>query len=198
MAQQPTPSFQQVVCNAPAVRDAFADYPALRPWWSIILLLHGKPRNPQMAHEARVRCIADGFGFYAWLYRLLSMVFLALAGLLALLQGMGSTEVSAYWCGASALGSLYLWIVSGLGYYGARAYRQELPQSVSLLVSFLVMIVAFLSLFVAALSVVAQQQGWVNSALNLASLGALFVFGVGSYLIEIIYLVAEGQPETIN
>jgi len=198
MAQEPTPSFQQVVCHTPAVRTAFAVCPALRHWWRIILFLHGKPRDPQMAPSERMRCIADGFGFYAWLYRLLSIIFLVFAGLLALLQGIGSTEMSAYWWIASGMGSLYLWGVSGLGYHGTRAYRQALSQqtlshSVTLLVSFMVMIVAFLSLFVATLSVVTQYQSWANSVLNLAALGALFVFGVGSYLIEIVYLVREAN-----
>lgn len=194
MPDKAKPTFQQVVCSAPLVRDVFTDLPVLHRWWQVILLLHGKPRDPLLSGADRVRCVAQGFRFYAWLYRVLAMVFMALTGLLAALQGMGSDEVSAYWVGASCLGAIYLWIVSGLGYYGAEVYRQEQPQGISLLVSFMVMIVAFLSLFVAALSVAAHHLGWVANEINLISISALFLFGVGSYLIEIIYLTAQKQP----
>lgn len=184
-------TFQQVVCSAPTVRDAFAAHTPLKGWWRVILFLHGKPRDLQATDVERVRCISEGFRFYAWLYRVLGMVFLAVAGLLGALRGMGSDEVSAYWIGASVLGGIYLWIVSGLGYCGAAAYREGKTQSIALLVSFMVMIVAFLSLLVAALSVAAHSLGWVGSGPNLLALSVLFVFGVGSYLIEIIYLTTQ-------
>ena len=198
MSEKTKPTFQQVVCSAPPVQDAFADLPVLNRWWQIVLFLHGKPRDPLVSGTDRVRCVAEGFRFYAWLYRVLAMIFMALTGLLAALQGMGSDGISAYWIGASCLGGIYLWIVSRLGYYGAAAYGQQQPQSTSLLVSFMVMIVAFLSLFVAAVSVVAHHLGWVSSGLNLMAISALFVFGVGSYLIEIIYLVTAGYPTQEN
>ncbi len=192
------PTFQQVVCSAPPVRAVFSDLPVIHRWWQIVLFLHGKPRDPLMSGAERVSCVAHGFRFYAWLYRVLATVFMALAGVLAALQGMGSDEVSAYWIGASCLGAIYLWIVSGLGYHGAEAYAQEQAQSVALLVSFMVMIVAFLSLFVATLSVAANYLGWVGNGVNLMAIASLFVFGVGSYLIEIIYLTTEDSKRSID
>ena len=198
MTDKTKPAFQQVVCSAPPVRGAFASYPALSGWWQIVLLLHGKPRDPLMSGAERVNCVAGGFRFYAWLYRALAIIFMALAGILVALQCMGSDEVSAYWTGASCLGGIYLWVVSGLGYCGAESFRQEQRQSVSLLVSFMVMIVAFLSLFVAALSVVVYHLGWVGKGLNLMAISTLFVFGIGSYLIEIIYLTTEGNTTEGN
>ena len=194
MAEKTKLTFQQVVCSAPPVQDAFVGLPLLHRWWQIVLFLHGKPRDPLMSDADRVRCVANGFRFYAWLYRVLAVIFVALACVLGALQSMGSDEVSAYWIGASCLGAIYLWIVSGLGYCGAAGYGQQ-PRSVSLLVSFIVMIVAFLSLFVAALSIVAHHMGWIGSGVNLILISALFVFGVGSYLIEIIYLTTDcSQP----
>ena len=59
------------------------------------------------------------------------------------------------------------------------------------MLAFMVMIVAFLSLFVAAASVVANHEAWLGAGPNLAATGALFVFGVGSYMIEILYLATE-------
>src|SRR5438045_3311821 len=109
-------TFQQIVCSAPGVRDAFTSYPALSGWWQVVLFLHGKPRDPRLSDAERVRCVADVFRFYAWLYRVLAVIFVGLAGVLAALKGMGSDEVSAYWIGASCLGGIYLWIISGLGY----------------------------------------------------------------------------------
>lgn len=195
MPDKTEPTFQQVVCSTSLVRDTFSSYPALRGWWQIILFLHGKPRNPQMNGAERIHCVANGFRFYAWLYRVLSLVFIGLAGAFIALRNMGSEEISTYWIGASALGAIYLWVVSGLGYYGAKAYGAGQSQSSNLLVCFMVMIVAFLSLFVAALSVVTHYLSWVGNAWNLVSMAALFVFGVGSYMIEILYLTTQGRED---
>jgi hypothetical protein len=192
MPSEERPTFQQIVCGTGAVRTAFKSYPVLHAWWQLILFLHGKPRDILMTGEERVRRVADGFRFYAWLYRVLGLIFLGLAVILAILSAMDAEGVSSYWAGVSFLGGCYLWIVSGLGYRGARAYGGAQPQSIPLLVSFMVMVVAFLSLFVAALSVIAHHHGWLANGVNITAISSLFVFGVGSYLIEIVYLVTEG------
>lgn len=55
------------------------------------------------------------------------------------------------------------------------------------------MVVAFLSIFVAVVSVVAQQAAWLAIVPNLAAASVLFVFGVGSYMIEILYLTTAAS-----
>jgi hypothetical protein len=85
--------------------------------------------------------------------------------------------------------------VSALGYAGAKSYAEGHNQGISSLIAFMVMIVAFLSMFVAIVSVVVQQAAWLAVAPNLAAASTLFAFGIGSYMIDIIYLATKQQPE---
>lgn len=192
MRSDGSPSFSRLVCGAEPVRSAFAVHRPTRFWWNLILWLHGKPNPSSLSESERVKRIADGFTFYASLYRFLGALFFLIAPLFALLPIVaGDGRASFYWAGASLLAGIYLWCVSGLGYAGARSYAQGQRDGISLLIAFLVMIVAFLSLFVAAVSVVAHDSAWLDSVLNLAATAGLFVFGVGSYMIEILYLATE-------
>jgi hypothetical protein len=156
-------------------------------------MLHGKPVNPTLSPTERIKRIADGFKFYAWLYRFLSFIFLFLAPVLLALNVADNSIASAYWASASFLAGMYLWCVSGLGYAGAKVYGTDKVQGTASLVAFMVMIVAFLSMFVAVASVVAQHSSWLAPLPNLVGTSTLFAFGVGSYMIEIMYLVTEPQ-----
>lgn len=188
--------FSTIICSSPHVKTAFSIHPPTRYWWNIILRLHGKPTDSHLSPQERVYCIAGGFRFYAWLYRLLAIIFLILAPALVALNVADNTNASTYWGMASFLAGIYLWNVSGLGYAGAKSYLQRQPQSISTLASFMVMIVAFLSLFVAAVSVLAHQMEWVATWPNLLGATLLFIFGIGSYMIEVIYLVTQDGFES--
>jgi hypothetical protein len=186
------PRFSSVVCNHAAVRGAFGEHGATRRWWLWILRLHGKPVDVALSRDETVDCLARGFHFYASLYRALAALFLLLA--LLLFHYAEAAEISLYWCGATLLAGIYLWLVSGLGYSAARAYRSSSATARLALLGFMVMIVAFLAAFVAAISLIVEQQHGIHFVPNLGMAALLFVFGIGSYMIEILYLAADVQP----
>lgn len=185
--------FSELVCGALPVRAAFNNQGVLRLWWQVVLMLHSKPRALRLPEADRVKCIADGFRFYAWLYRLLAVIFLSLSLALGALKISLAEGGTWYWCVASLLAAVYLWLVSGLGYAGAAAYRRGEGNSISALMAFMVMIIAFLSLFLSAASVAAYHFYWLTTGPNLAVAAGVFAFGIGSYLIEVLYLATEGN-----
>lgn len=186
-------SFSDLVCGASPVRTAFNSQSVLRLWWQVVLILHGKPRDPGLSETDRIQCIADGFQFYAWLYRLLAVIFLSLALVLGALKISLTESGTWYWCIASLLAAVYLWLVSGLGYAGAGAYRRGEGYSISALIGFMVMIIAFLSLFLSAASVAMYHFHWLPTGPNLTVTAGAFAFGIGSYFIEVLYLATEGN-----
>lgn len=190
MRHSEEPSFSQIVCSTQPVRTAFTEHRPTRRWWNLILALHGKPVDSSLSQAQKIKCVADGFKFYAGLYRFLAVIFLLLAPLFVVLNVAESSTATSYWAIASLMAGVYLWGVSGLGYAGAKSYGSG---SNSSLVAFMVMIVAFLSMFVAVVSVVAQQFAWLAVVPNLIAASLLFVFGIGSYMIEIVYLATEHQ-----
>ena len=183
------PTFSQLVCSAPLVRTAYDSYAPAKLWWRLILMLHGKPTNSALSAQKENAIIAAGFRFYAWLYRFLAVVFLSMGPLLIFAEtGQRSSD---YWVTSSVFAGVCLWLISGLGFAGARDYATNPTRGAVVLIAFMTMIVAFLSAFVATISVVAAQFDWLATAPNLAATGLLFIFGVGSYFIEIVYLASR-------
>lgn len=185
-------NFSQIICSAQTIRTAFTDHRPTRCWWNLILALHGKPVDVSLSLAEQNQRIADGFKFYAWLYRFLAVIFLLLAPVFIFANVAENSTSSLYWAAASFLAGVYLWGVSGLGYAGAKSYGSGFNSS---LIAFMVMIVAFLSMFVAVVSMVAHQHAWLGTMPNLIAASLLFVFGVGSYMIEIVYLATEHQEK---
>jgi hypothetical protein len=183
-------NFSQIVCSTEPVREAFALHHPMNTWWRVILSLHGKPIPLTLSPEQQTKRITDGFRFYASLYRGLGLIFLILSPVLVALP-VTETGPSAYFATASLLAGLYLWVVSGFGYSATKSYVMREKRGAVALISFMVMIVAFLSLFVGAMCVSAQYSSPLPTSLNLAMAGTLFIFGVGSYMIEIVYLATE-------
>ena len=179
------PTFSQIVCGTPGVRAAFESYQPARLWWQIVLRLHGKPVSSSLSRAQESRQIAAGFRFYAWLYRFLAVAFLLLVPTLWL------ANTGNYWAASSALAGVYLWFCSGLGFAGARDYAEQSARGAVALLAFMAMIVAFLSAFVAVISVAVAQSNALATAPNLAATALLFVVGIGSYFIEIVYLASR-------
>lgn len=193
MASKSESTFSELVCGAASVRTAFKGQGAIHFWWQVILLLHGKPRDSSVSERDRIQCIANGFQFYAWLYRMLAVIFLSLSLILSALKISLADNGTWYWCVASFLAAVYLWLVSGLGYAGASAYRRSEGNSITILIAFMIMIVAFLSLFLSAASVTAYHSHWLATAPNLGLGVMVFAFGIGSYFIEIVYLITDSN-----
>lgn len=191
-----TNSFSRVVSGAEVVSNAFDSHKAARLWWRAILWLHGKPTAPTLNADARRQIVADGFRFYAWLYRSLGILFWMVGGALWSTGVFETVCEASYWLGAATLSGGFLWFASGLGFGGAQALREQKGSGRLLLCVFMVAVIAFLSALTAVLSVVVQLQTEYNPILNLCLTSAVWAFGLGSYLIEILYLVVETRLET--
>ncbi len=185
------PSFSRVVCGAEPVQSVFNSCFAARSWWRAILCLHGKPTSPMLSPRQRTEIVADGFRFYAQLYRFLALVFAFVSATALVLPVFSSTRDAFYWTGAAIGVALYLWSASRIGFAGAKALRAGLPDARLLLAAFMVSVIAFLSAFSAGLSVVIQTQELGEVWLNLGMTSAFWLIGIGSYFIEVLYLVAE-------
>lgn len=185
--------FSHIMCNAATVREAFPAPKTTKNWWHCILLLHGKPVDINCSPAERIACIADGFKFYAHLYRFLSILFFFLAPILYFSYRGTDPDTALYAALADFAAGTYLWSITSLGYAGAQAYRQQKRGARTSLLAFMVMIVAFLSAFVAAISIVAQQREILTVWTNILSCSALFILGIGSYFIEIVYLATEAS-----
>ncbi len=184
-------SFSRIVSGADSVTGAFDPCGGARFWWRAILWLHGKPTSPAIGEAQRRRILADGFHFYAGLYRFLGVLFWLVGGAC---WGAGVFESGGdalYWTFASALIGGFLWFASGLGFTGAKALQEQRAYARLVLCAFMVAIIAFLSGLTAALSVAVQMQTQTAPALNLAALSAVWALGIGSYLIEVLYLTGE-------
>lgn len=188
-----TSSFSRVVSGHVALATAFDLYCPAKWWWRAILWLHGKPTSPHLRDDERRHIVADGFRFYAALYRFLSGLFFFVSAMVWFAGIFESARDAWYWTGAGVLTSAFLWLVSGVGFAGARAMRDNQASARLMLCAFMIGVVAWLSGLLAALSVVAQTQTVGNPTLNLLVTGFVWAFGVGSYTIEVLYLVAQTE-----
>ena len=190
MSSNATPSFQTLVCGAPGVRSAFSNHRGLSLWWRLVLWLHGKPVTGTLTDERYVECVARGFTFYALLYRSLGGVFLA-SGLVLFSLRCFDGGTAAYWPAVSLVAAGYLWIAGGLAHRGAASFRRGDGAAATQLVTFIVMVIAFLSMFLGGASVSAYHLGWLTTWQNVLSGVTFLALGIGSYLIELVYLVTE-------
>jgi hypothetical protein len=177
-----------VVRSPAAVRTAFEGQRGLAWWWNIVLALHGKPGQTAFSAEHRCRCVAEGFRFYGWLYRLLALVF----GAAALLCWFCSLADS-FWLTLLAASSIYLWIIAGLAFSGAVEFCVSAGERVWPLVAFLFFVTIFLTSVLIAVSVQVRLAGWLPDVTNIIITLGTMAFGVGSYLVELAALVT-GNP----
>ncbi len=177
--------FAAVVRSSAAVRTAFGGQRAMVWWWNIVLALHGKAGEPSFSLERRCRCVAEGFRFYGWLYRLLALAL----GAAALLCWFCSLADS-FWITLFAASSIYLWIIASLAFSGALEFCGSAGERVWPLVAFLFFVTVFLTGVLIAISIQVRLAGWLPDVANIIiTLGAM-AFGVGSYLVELAALVA--------
>lgn len=178
--------FAQVVRTPREVRTAFDGQGVLAIWWRLILSLHGKPVDPGLAPAARRSCVAAGFRFYGHLYAGLG-VWVGLAALPCALYA------NSYVAGVAIMASAFLVLTSGLARRGARYHELMDERSTVLLVAFFTLIATFLCMVLAAISVFAELRGLVAPGPNLAALLLFAAVGVGSYGIEVVYVLSPPE-----
>ncbi len=185
-------NFAEIVRSSDAVRRAFDGLPTHRWWWRAILALHGKPCRDDLTDVQRKQILSKGFRFYAILYSILASVMAALSVLLFTLP----IAEGFYWPSAAMVGAVYLGGSSVLAFKGARQYSQDTTAASALLVVFFVAVIGFLMLFAGAVSLIVNQQLPQYGLLSLGLLLLFVLFGVGSYLIEILYLFySSAKPQ---
>jgi hypothetical protein len=179
-----TRCFAAVVRSPLATRAAFEGHCLLSRWWKLVLALHGKPVAVDLSPQQHVRCIADGFRFYGWLYRVLAVVF----GVGAVLCLAGNI-VGLFWIVMLATSAVYLWTTAGLAFSGAVEFYESGGERIWQLVAFLFFVALFLASLLTAMSFEARSLGWLPDAVNGSLSAGLMAFGTGSYLIELAALV---------
>lgn len=176
--------FAQVVRTPREVRTAFDGQGVLAIWWRLILALHGKPVDPGLGPAARRSCVTAGFRFYGNLYAGLGV----LVGLAALPCAL---YMNPYVAGLAIMASAFLVLAGSLAHRGARCYELMDERSTVLLVAFFSLIATFLCMVLAAISVYAELRGLVAPGPNLGALLLCAAVGVGSYGIEVVYVVSQ-------
>lgn len=184
--------FATVIRSPEAVRSAFKGQKLLAWWWRVILALHGKPTQNHLTSQEHCECIADGFRFYGWLYRMLGILFGA-GTLLCLRYGLADF----YWLTLLTFGGVYLWAAGGLAISGATTYSNSRGGHVWLLVAFLFFIALFLASTLMLFSAQVRLSQWVPDTINIVVTLGLLIFGVGSYLIELGALVANERTRVL-
>lgn len=181
--------FASVVRSPEHVRAAFASQRLLlKAWWGLILRLHGPAVRHSMTPEEERACIADGFHFYGTLYRLVAlMLIIVFVGAVA----AGITGLYGQALLASSAG--YLWVTANLATDGAKLYRARAAEGRPLLVTFLFFVTAFLVGFIATAGVVTHQHGLLPDLMNILLFAIFLAFGVGSYLIELLFLLGQDE-----
>lgn len=177
-------NFAEIVRSPKPVRIAFEHIPALGIWWRIVLALHGKPVQSTISPENKLKILIQGFRFYGYLYFGLGLVMACISVLLFMYD-----IFSLYWAALAAFSSIYLVASAQLAFKGAKLFAYHYAHGAVLLVCFFISITIFLSAFGAVASSTAYHQEYTSSLVNL-SLYVLFVlFGIGSYFIEVVYLL---------
>lgn len=178
-------NFAAIIRSPGSIRNAFSSIAGLALWWRIVLALHGKPVSADLAEQEKTATLARGFRFYGLLYR-------GLGGLMALGAGawiLADASYSRYWGAVLGFGALYLIASSSLAFRGADALGAEPARGAALLVSFFVSIMVFLAAFGAMLSSWAHQAMGAHDLPNASLFAGFILFGIGSYLLEVLYLV---------
>lgn len=182
-------AFAACVRSPQDVRDAFRGHRAFHLWWSLTLRLHGKPVRQDLSPDRERAIVADGLAFYVGLYRSLGAIMLVLLtsfGILSPGQDM------APWMTLAAASGMFLWLATGLGARGVRDYRHGHAGGQTQLIVFIVLLTWFLVAVAILASTYLHDHHSVPLWANVAGTALFVVIGIGSYCIELIYLVAAG------
>jgi hypothetical protein len=176
--------FAEIVCSSQAVRSAFDAAPTHRWWWKAVLSLHGKPVRVDLTDGERKTVLSKGFRFYAILYASLGILMVGVSVMLVAMQA----PQCPHWSGAAMLSGVYLVGNAALAFKGASRYVQDTTGASALLLAFFVAIIAFLVSFGGTVALIIKQHMPQYGAPSLILLAVFVAFGVGSYVIEVLFL----------
>lgn len=169
----------------------FPSSPLMRMWWSIVMRLHGKP-CVRPVDESMVKDVAaNGFRFYARIYRVVAILLGLGAVFLLIADGWQDTLA-----GTAALtgAALFLLVITPLANHGAAKWGCNRRQAQIELIVFFTAITMFLTGFISVAAAIGICNCNLPGLATVLVCGALILFGVGSYALEIIYIVKEGSP----
>jgi hypothetical protein len=176
--------FAEIIRSSEAVRQTFDCLPTHRWWWRTILALHGKPCRDDLTDDQRTAILSKGFRFYAALYSFLAFLLASLAVMLFFIP----LTKGVYWPAMALFAAFYLGASSVLAFKGARLYTHNATTASALLVVFFMAVIGFLMLFAGAVSLVINRQLPQYGLITSAFLILFVLFGIGSYLLEVLYL----------
>ena len=185
-------AFAREVCGASLVRTAFDTGSAVpRLWWRAILWLHGKPVVSNPTNTKRVECLANGFAFYAALYRVLALLMLVVGACLFYARMYAPDVIAFYWCLAAFVTGMCLLAIAQIGTQAAKQYRTSAASGIPQLAVFFALLIGFLSLLLGGASVALHITAYVSVLVNIGTVAVVFALGIGSYLLELVYLFEE-------
>lgn len=175
--------FAKLIRSSESVRRTFDGIAGVNLWWRIVLSLHGKPSDCAVADRRII--LKRGFHFYGWLYLSLAVPFLCI-GMSSLLVSIPELGVLSY---LSILGSIYLACSSQLAFKGANDLYAGNERGAPLLVAFFVAVLVFLAAFMACVLMYASNEKLLPNSILTVLFCLMLLFGGGSYMIEVLYLV---------
>lgn len=175
--------FARIIRSSTALRNTFKGISGIDLWWRIVLLLHGKPSPETPADSAGI--IRRGFRFYGFLY-----LFVSIPLLLAGISSQLSDDLPLGMFGhLSMLGSVYLALSSQLAFKGADLQYEGDQRGAPLLVAFFVSIIIFLSIFLTCALIYFRSTSLLPWPILLTIFTLFILFGIGSYMLELLYIV---------
>lgn len=175
-------TFAQIIRSAPDVREAFAGHGIARIWGLTILRLHGKPCSAINSVDRR-SILASGFRFYGRLYAVVAFTFLVAAFISALAQNHHSVPLT--------MAAAYLGMVSRIAIVGAERYENDVIGSSASLITFFVGVMVFAACFIGSAATIAILKLPEQAVLISFVASGTLTLGVGSYLLEILFLLFD-------
>ena len=176
--------FAEIVRSSPHVRQAFAELPAVNLWWRCVLALHGKPVDGVLDTRQTAAVLAQGFRFYGRIYSGLAAV-LAMAAWWVL---AAEVPQAGFWASVLGASSLYLLAACRLAFFAARRFVSETIKSSAVLLVFFIAVMIFAACFTGGVMVFAREVLGGYSLWSVIVAGAVLLLGVGSYILEILFL----------
>lgn len=176
-------TFAQIIRSSPDVRESFARNRMIYIWWVCILRLHGKPVN-DLNSATRQSTLANGFQFYGRLYGFVAVAFF-IAAIISILTQRDLAFGSSI---PLMMAAIYLAAVSQIAIAAAQRYEDDTVEASGSLITFFVGVMVFAACFIGSTATIAVSAFPEQAVLISFIAGGTLTLGVGSYLLEILFL----------